>query len=110
MAYTYYTRDLEKTYKNWKFADLEVTDDLHLTGSASNGPSRFEFRVDLARFVENPNAKVTMARGLCDDAYRLVIEFVTDELLGAIASANATARDRLNDFINDELGCGREGR
>lgn len=95
-------------YKGWEFGHLRVTDNLRLVGSASSGPSRFEFRVDLARFVEDANMEVTMIRGLCDDSYELVIGFVTDKFLGAVQSAIGSARDRLNDFIADELEDGKE--
>lgn len=98
--------------KIWEFDELRVDNSLTLSGRAESNGGGFVFRVDLVTTVaQQDRISVTCVKGISHEfARRVTADFVMDRLYGAALSAIGSARDRLNDFIDDELGCGREGR
>lgn len=99
-------------YKIWEFDELMVDNSLTLSGRAESNGGGFVFLVDLVKmFTQQEYVSVTCVKGISHEfARRVTADFVMDRLYVAALSAIGSARDRLNDFIADELGCGREGR
>lgn len=97
-------------YKDWIICDLEVDDSLVLSGRAEREGESFLFSANLAKMaVQTGFVGVRSVSGV---EYRIAFGiascFVGDVLYGAARSAVESARDRLNDFIADELEDGKE--
>lgn len=92
-------------YKDWAICDLKVTDDLWLKGSANRMGARFEFRIELTSFLLGDwEAFCETACGISDrDAEKVALDFVDEKIRGAAQSVIESARDRLNDYIYDDL-------
>lgn len=92
-------------YKDWAICDLKVTDDLRLTGNANRMGARFEFRIDLVRFVLGSwDLSVGNVIGVPGyEAEGIALDFADEKIRGAAQSAVESARDRMNDYISDDL-------
>lgn len=92
-------------YKDWVICDLEVTDDLYLFGTASKPDAKFKFQINLVSFLAGEwDAFCETACGVSyREAERVALDFADERIRGAAQSAIESARDRLNDFISDDL-------
>lgn len=97
-------------YKDWIICDLKATDSLQLLGTANRHDAKFKFQVDLVSLVGGGwDAFVEVVFGVSDtEARSVALDFADERIRGAAQSAIESARDRLNDFIADELEDGKE--
>lgn len=92
-------------YKDWVICDLKVTDDLYLFGTASKPDAKFKFQINLVSFLMDEwDAFCETTCGISyRDAEMVALDFADEKIRGAAQSVIESARDRLSDYISDEL-------
>lgn len=92
-------------YKDWVISDLKVTDDLYLSGTASKPDAKFKFQINLVSFLMGEwDAFCETTCGVSySGAERVALDFADEKIRGAAQSVIESARDRLSDYIRDDL-------